>query len=140
MTDAERLEGTLWSLLRSAVSDGVAAAVAGTHPTYEAMAAHMDGLARDRLTDPRALEILARVPAAPTGAEREALKVIAGFLASPYGCAFCDSGKLRSPDREDRQHDEECPYLRGVNLLNLRAPLIRAAQEPTDGRTDANRE
>jgi hypothetical protein len=66
LTDAE---GTLWSLLRSAVSDGVAAEVAGTHRTYEAMAAHLDGLARDRLTDPRALRLLARVPATPTGTE-----------------------------------------------------------------------
>ena len=61
-----------------------------------------------------------RVPAAPTGAERDALKVIAALLGNPYGCAYCDSGKLR----EDCQHDEECPYLRGVNLLNLRARAI----------------
>lgn len=32
------------------------------------------------------------------------------ILAEPYGCPFCDSGKLRAPDNPDKGHRPECGY------------------------------
>lgn len=44
------------------------------------------------------------------------------ILADPYGCPFCDSGKLRNPTKE---HDEACGYCLAAEALN---PLPR--EEP----------
>jgi hypothetical protein len=42
---------------------------------------------------------------------RAALRAL---LANPHGCRFCDSGELR---REDRSHDDDCPYLVAGDVL-----------------------
>ena len=34
-------------------------------------------------------------------------KALTALLAKPYGCPFCDSGKLRNPTKD---HDEDCGY------------------------------
>lgn len=36
---------------------------------------------------------------------------IRAVLENPYGCPFCDCGKLRKPDDPSKGHDEDCPYI-----------------------------
>jgi hypothetical protein len=47
-----------------------------------------------------------------TLAQREDL--LRGLLAEPYGCSFCDSGKLRNPTKG---HLSDCPYERAAVAL-----------------------
>jgi hypothetical protein len=44
----------------------------------------------------------------------EAVEIIKKLLTEPYGCPMCDSGKLRSPEK---QHWYDCPYLLANNFL-----------------------
>lgn len=37
----------------------------------------------------------------------QALKALRLIIADPYGCRFCDSGKLRNPSKD---HDEACGF------------------------------
>lgn len=37
-----------------------------------------------------------------------AKEAISAILIEPFGCRFCDSGKLRNPDKA---HDDDCGYL-----------------------------
>lgn len=48
------------------------------------------------------------------------LRALALILAEPYGCAFCDSGKLRNPERG---HADDCGF--GV----ARAAVARAQRK-----------
>lgn len=34
-------------------------------------------------------------------------RVVKAMIAEPYGCAFCDSGKLRNPEKD---HDANCAW------------------------------
>lgn len=34
-------------------------------------------------------------------------RAVLAILREPYGCAFCDSGKLRNPEK---QHDAKCGF------------------------------
>ncbi len=34
-------------------------------------------------------------------------RALAAIISEPFGCAFCDSGKLRNPSKP---HDEECGF------------------------------
>jgi hypothetical protein len=44
-------------------------------------------------------------------AELEAAKAaIRAVFENPYGCPFCDCGKLRKPDDPRKGHDDDCPY------------------------------
>jgi len=36
------------------------------------------------------------------------------ILDSPYGCAYCDSGKLRNTQKD---HDERCGFAQATDLL-----------------------
>lgn len=45
----------------------------------------------------------------------EARAALRGLLAEPYGCGFCDSGKLRNPEKG---HTSDCPYLIANRLLS----------------------
>lgn len=44
-----------------------------------------------------------------------AIEIIKRFLAEPYGCGFCDSGKLRSLVK---QHSDNCPYFLAEQFLS----------------------
>ncbi len=44
----------------------------------------------------------------------EVLAILRRFLESPYGCGFCDSGKLRNPNKP---HDDDCPFLQAERML-----------------------
>jgi hypothetical protein len=44
----------------------------------------------------------------------EAVEIIKKLLTEPYGCPMCDSGKLRSPEK---QHWDDCPFLLANNFL-----------------------
>jgi hypothetical protein len=44
---------------------------------------------------------------ARTGREIEMGRALAAILAEPHGCVFCDSGKLRNPDK---QHEITCGF------------------------------
>lgn len=39
--------------------------------------------------------------------DEPAVVALRAILADPYGCRFCDSGKLRDPHRP---HDDSCGY------------------------------
>jgi len=39
--------------------------------------------------------------------DTSAVVALRAILADPYGCQFCDSGKLRSPHKP---HDDNCGY------------------------------
>lgn len=46
--------------------------------------------------------------------ERELAASRAALLAikrDPYGCPFCDSGKLRKPNDPNKGHNDDCGYL-----------------------------
>lgn len=49
--------------------------------------------------------------------ERDRLtKVVKALLASPDGCPFCDSGKLRNPEKP---HSDNCPFVLGESAVAL---------------------
>lgn len=54
------------------------------------------------------------VPVEAQSAERELIdklmSALRGLLAEPYGCPFCDSGRLRKPDNPAKDHNDDCPY------------------------------
>lgn len=62
--------------------------------------------------------------AAETLARSRAEDAIRGLLAEPHGCAFCDSGLLRS----DKPHAKDCPYEVAINLI-MPAPAQAEAKE-----------
>jgi hypothetical protein len=50
------------------------------------------------------------------------------IVASPYGCRFCDSGKLRTPNNPAKDHDDDCGFLMADAALRACAE----APPPTD--------
>lgn len=55
-------------------------------------------------------------------------EVIAAILRDPHGCRFCDSGKLRSPDKD---HDATCGYkMAAMTGHTLPPPQAREGTEP----------
>lgn len=48
---------------------------------------------------------------------------IEAILRDPYGCRFCDSGKLRIPDNPDKGHDPDCGYLLAEVALSRATPF-----------------
>jgi hypothetical protein len=56
-----------------------------------------------------------------------ALSILTALLKEPYGCRFCDSGKLRS----EKPHDDACPYLAAEQLLEavLEPPADQGERE-----------
>jgi len=49
--------------------------------------------------------------------EDTAVEILRAIVASPYGCAFCDSGKLRTEGNPAKDHDEDCGFARAVAFL-----------------------
>lgn len=47
----------------------------------------------------------------------EAERIIESFRANPYGCSFCDSGKLRTPDNPAKDHDDDCVFVVAHDFL-----------------------
>ena len=45
-------------------------------------------------------------------------EVLEAILKDPYGCRFCDSGKLRKPNDPKKDHDYDCGYLLALEALN----------------------
>ncbi len=39
------------------------------------------------------------------------------IFAEPYGCRFCDSGKLRTPNNPAKFHDDNCGFWMAYTLL-----------------------
>jgi hypothetical protein len=44
-------------------------------------------------------------------------------ISNPYGCPFCDSGTLRTPNNPAKDHNPDCPY------VLLRAAVRKARGE-----------
>ena len=44
------------------------------------------------------------------------------LLREPYGCPFCDSGKLRRPNNPEKGHDEDCGFAMATQALANTAP------------------
>lgn len=59
------------------------------------------------------------VSSSPAVLDKEAKleAVIKDLLVNPYGCRFCDSGKLRTPNDPEKDHDEDCPFLVATQVL-----------------------
>ncbi len=79
--------------------------------------------ALDRWVDARS-EALAAVGAG--AAELPALTALRAILAEPYGCVFCDSGKLRNPAKP---HEADCGF-ELARIAVLGAVAVDAAPAP----------
>jgi hypothetical protein len=44
-------------------------------------------------------------------AHDELVSALHAILNEPFGCRFCDSGKLRTPDNPEKTHDDDCGFL-----------------------------
>ncbi len=42
---------------------------------------------------------------------RELKAALRALLANPYGCPFCDSGKLRTEGVPEKDHNDDCGYV-----------------------------
>lgn len=71
---------------------------------------------------PGALESNIRLIAAAP----ELLSALKAIVADPYGCRFCDSGKLRTPNNPEKDHDATCGYV-----------LARAATAKAEGQAQS---
>ncbi len=59
------------------------------------------GLSRDEIDANARL-----IAAAP-----DLLEGLTALLADPYGCRFCDSGRLRTPNHPGKGHDATCGFV-----------------------------
>ena len=44
-------------------------------------------------------------------------KALRQIIKEPFGCRFCDSGKLRTPNNPDKDHDVDCGYLMAQSYI-----------------------
>jgi hypothetical protein len=40
----------------------------------------------------------------------ELYDALLAIMKDPFGCRFCDSGKLRKPDDPEKTHDDDCGF------------------------------
>lgn len=58
---------------------------------------------------------LSQLTQARTGREIRMLGALAAIIAEPHGCVFCDSGKLRKPDKP---HTPDCGFALANEILS----------------------
>lgn len=46
------------------------------------------------------------------------------FLPHNFGCPYCDSGRLRTPDKPSKDHSDECPWKVASEILKAQGETV----------------